>query len=662
MFDKILVANRGEIACRIIETAHRLGMATVAVYSRADRGARHTAMAGEACAIGPPPARDSYLRHDRIIDAARRSGAQAIHPGYGFLAENAAFAAACGRAGLVFVGPSAAAIERMGAKDRAKGLMAEAGVPVVPGYHGRDQRAATLARRAGSLGYPVMIKPAAGGGGKGMRRVDRARDFAAALAAARRESRSAFGSSRVLVEKYIARPRHVEVQVFADSHGGIVHMFERECSMQRRHQKIVEEAPAPGLAPATRRRLAETAVQAARAIGYVNAGTVEFLLDVEDADGAFYFMEMNTRLQVEHPVTEAVTGLDLVEWQLRVAAGERLPRRQGDIRLAGHAIEARLYAEDPARGFLPATGRLLRLELPRREGGLRVDSGVRQGDLVTLHYDPMIAKIVAHAADREDARLTLGEALGRAAVLGVRSNLGFLRRLLRDGEFAAVRLDTGLVERRRARLVAADGKAALRLRAAAFMAAALAAGGRSGRDRHSPWWSAIGWRPGAPLVRTLPVDGVPVTFEAEWLGLAKLGLRVDGAAPVTIAGPALRDGRMSAVIDGQLVAATVAARGAAVELMLDGDRAVIDPAAAAGGAAQEGGAADLVLAPLPGRVAAVATAAGETVEKGAALVVLEAMKMEHALVAPHRGRVARVCCTVGQLVEEGAVLVELADA
>ncbi len=665
MFDKILIANRGEIACRITETARRLGVATVAVYSDADLRARHTIMADEAYPIGPPPPGESYLRSDKIIDAARRSGAQAIHPGYGFLSENATFAAACKKAGLVFIGPPAAAIRKMGSKDVAKALMAKAGVPVVPGYHGRDQRSATLARQAESLGYPVIIKAASGGGGKGMRRVDRPHDFTAALESACRESRSAFGSSKVLVEKYIARPRHVEVQICADSHGGIVHIFERDCSMQRRYQKVVEEAPAPGLSASMRERLGETAVQAARTIGYVNAGTVEFLLDAANLDTAFYFMEMNTRLQVEHPVTEAITGFDLVEWQLRVAAGEALPKRQSEIGITGHAIEARLYAEDPERGFLPSIGRLHRLELPGRESGIRVDSGVREGDRVTIHYDPLIAKIIAHADDRDGARVALRKALSRSTVLGLRSNLGFLHRLLQDGEFVAGRLDSRLIERRGTRLVASDSKAQLRLRVMAFLAVGLAAGAidnQKNPDRHSPWRVPIDWRLGGQTrsVRTLRLDDVRVAFDAKWLAVGRVNLRVDGAEPVTVANPMLRDGKVSAVLDGQPISAQLVARGDKIELAVAGDSVVVSLSEAGSAvAAQESGTADLIVAPLPGRVAAVSVDAGEVVKKGTALVVLEAMKMEHALVAPHHGTIAELCCEVGQLVDEGAILIKI---
>ncbi|HET6519874.1 MAG TPA: biotin carboxylase N-terminal domain-containing protein, partial [Geminicoccaceae bacterium] len=426
MFGRVLIANRGEIACRVIRTCRRLGVATVAVYSEADRGARHVALADEAYLIGAPPARESYLNVDAILEAARRSGAEAIHPGYGFLAENAAFARACAGAGLAFIGPPAEAIEAMGAKDRAKALMAEAGVPLVPGYHGEEQSPETLLAAAEAIGWPVLLKAAAGGGGKAMRAVERRADFAAALEGAMREAAASFGDDRVLLEAYLTRPRHIEAQVFADAHGNVVHLFERDCSLQRRHQKIVEEAPAPGLTPEQRAEVGRLGVRAARAVGYVNAGTIEFLYQ----DGAFFFIEMNTRLQVEHPVTEMITGLDLVEWQLRVAAGEPLPLRQEELRADGHAIEARLYAEDPARGFLPSVGRLAHLRLPAEAQDLRVEAGVRAGDEVSPYYDPMIAKVIARGADRPAALRRLRAALAGCEAVGVTTNLDFLDRAL----------------------------------------------------------------------------------------------------------------------------------------------------------------------------------------------------------------------------------------
>ncbi len=448
MLESVLIANRGEIACRIIRTAKALGMRTIAVYSDADADAMFVGMADEAHRIGPAPARDSYLRIDAIIEAAKKSGAAAIHPGYGFLSERAEFADACAKAGIVFVGPPASAIRAMGLKDAAKTLVQQAGVPVVPGYHGARQDTDFLRQKAYEIGYPVLIKAVAGGGGKGMRRVERVADFDAALESAQREAASAFGDPRVLVEKYILSPRHIEIQVFADAHGHVVHLFERDCSLQRRHQKVIEEAPAPGMTPDMRAAMGKAAVEAARAVGYVGAGTVEFIADGREGLHAdrFFFMEMNTRLQVEHPVTEAITGLDLVELQFRAAAGETLPFAQEDLAIHGHAVEARLYAEDPEREFLPSTGKLWALDFPEREG-IRVDTGVRSGDEVTPYYDPMIAKIVAHGATRDEALTRLSDALGETLVAGPKTNVAFLKKLCDAEGFRAGRFDTGFIDR-----------------------------------------------------------------------------------------------------------------------------------------------------------------------------------------------------------------------
>jgi 3-methylcrotonyl-CoA carboxylase alpha subunit len=453
VFESVLIANRGEIACRIIRTARRLGLRTVVVYSEADAGALFTAMADEAHLIGPPPARDSYLHAERILDVAERVRAASIHPGYGFLAERAEFAEACAARGIVFVGPPPGAMRAMGLKDRAKALVAAAGVPVVPGYHGERQDAAFLREQAAEIGYPVLVKAVAGGGGKGMRRVEAAADFDAALASARREAESAFGDGRVLVEKYIGSPRHIEMQVFADTHGTVLHLFERDCSLQRRHQKVIEEAPAPGMNAAMREAMGRAAVEAARAVGYVGAGTVEFIADAREGlkPDRFYFMEMNTRLQVEHPVTEAVTGLDLVEWQFRVAAGEPMPVRQEDIRLDGHAVEARLYAEDPERGFLPSTGTLHALRLPDGEG-IRIDSGVRAGDAVTPYYDPMIAKVIGWGENRDAAIDRVRAALAETQIEGLVTNRDFLIAVMDDEAFRAGRVWTGFVDERRKHL------------------------------------------------------------------------------------------------------------------------------------------------------------------------------------------------------------------
>jgi len=496
MFSKILIANRGEIACRVMRTAKRLAIRTVAVYSDADEGALHVALADEAYPIGPAAARESYLSIEKILAAARASGAEAIHPGYGFLSENAEFAEACAEAGIVFIGPPAAAIRAMGSKSAAKALMEKAGVPLVPGYHGADQDAALLAKEAKKVGFPVLIKAASGGGGKGMRIVESAADFAAALASAKREAKASFGDDTVLIEKYLTRPRHIEMQIFADRHGNCVHLFERDCSVQRRHQKVVEEAPAPGMDVARRKAMGAAAIAAAKAVAYVGAGTIEFIAEGDD----LFFMEMNTRLQVEHPVTEMITGTDLVEWQLRIAAGEKLPKRQDELQISGHAIEVRLYAEDPTRDFLPATGTLHHLRVPEGDPHIRVDTGVREGDAISIHYDPMIAKLIAWGADRAAALRRLGAALDRYEIVGVTTNRDFLARLATAPDFAAGGVDTGIIARHRDALIPPPAAAPPRIVAAAALsllldqAAASEAAAIASPDPYSPWHSRQGWR------------------------------------------------------------------------------------------------------------------------------------------------------------------------
>ncbi|KPL54593.1 3-methylcrotonyl-CoA carboxylase [Prosthecomicrobium hirschii] len=659
---KLLVANRGEIAVRVMRTARRMGIGTVAVYSDADATAAHVAAADEAIRIGPAPARDSYLRVDAILEAARIAGADAIHPGYGFLSENAAFAEACAAAGIVFVGPPAAAIRAMGSKSAAKQLMERAGVPLVPGYHGDDQDPGLLAEAAAAIGYPVLIKASAGGGGKGMKVVESAAGFAEALASARREAANAFGDDRVLVEKYLTRPRHIEMQVFADSFGQTVHLFERDCSIQRRHQKVIEEAPAPGMTPERRAAMGRAAVEAARAVGYVGAGTVEFIAEGD----AFYFMEMNTRLQVEHPVTEAITGQDLVEWQIRVARGERLPLGQEGLAIAGHAVEVRLYAEDPMKGFLPQTGRLAHLALPEGQPGIRVDAGVRGGDTVSVHYDPMIAKIIATGADRAEALGRLARALDRTEVVGLRTNRTFLAAIARHPAFAAAELDTGFIARHEADLLPAetapDGLT-LALAAAAVLGrrAGAAVAEADPADRWSPWTCTDAFRLNRPRVvdllfevagatQPLRVECVPGGLTCEALALA---YDLDGW---TEAG-----GRILFTADGRRRSAAAAFDGDRVALFLDGAETVlrvVDPRAAAG---DEGGGAGRIAAPMPGTVVAVAVKPGDQVEKGQALIVVEAMKMEHTLRSPRDGKVAKVNAAAGDLVAEGAELVVLEE-
>jgi 3-methylcrotonyl-CoA carboxylase alpha subunit len=654
VFRKILIANRGEIACRVIRTARRMGVATVGVYSDADAHALHITMADEAYRIGPALARESYLNAASILAAARRAGAEALHPGYGFLAENAEFAEACGAAGIVFIGPPPAAIRAMGGKSEAKSLMERAGVPVVPGYHGEAQDEATLAAAAARIGYPVLIKASAGGGGKGMRVVERADDFAAALAGARRETLSSFGDDRVLIERYLVRPRHIEMQIFADTHGNIVHLFERDCSIQRRHQKIIEEAPAPGMTQQRRREMGEAAIAATRAIGYVGAGTVEFIAEGD----AFYFMEMNARLQVEHPVTEMITGEDLVEWQLRVASGEELPLKQDEIPLFGHAFEARIYAEDPERGFIPSVGRLVHLRTPPEDLDTRIDTGVREGDWITPYYDPMIAKLIVHGEDRPVALRRLIAALGQFEVVGVATNLPLLRSVAAHPAFARGDVETGFIPRNQDALFQVPSSPPAHAVAGAALAIieTRAIVARSADDPYSPWSENDSWRLNLESWQSLTLHRDKQTFALraragkdetllEWDGVVRKAGR-DGAAlhlddetrPVSI----VHDGKSSTV----LISGT--------PYVFD----LIDPLSPA--RAETAGAAR-VLAPIPGRVASILTRAGDTVARGQVLVVLEAMKMELSLTAARDGTVQALRCTVGDMVEEGRELIELAE-
>jgi 3-methylcrotonyl-CoA carboxylase alpha subunit len=659
MFSKILIANRGEIACRVIRTARRMGIGTVAVYSEADATALHVALADEARLIGPPPARDSYLNIAAIIDAARQSGAEAVHPGYGFLSENPDFAEACAKAGIAFIGPPAEAIRAMGSKAAAKALMQAHGVPVVPGYHGDAQESASLAAEAERIGYPVLIKASAGGGGRGMRIVTRADEFARALVGAKREAAGAFSDDRVLIERYLERPRHIEVQVFGDTHGAIVHLWERDCSIQRRHQKIVEEAPAPGLDKARRKELGEMAVAAARAVSYVGAGTVEFIAD-RDAKN-FYFMEMNTRLQVEHPVTEAITGLDLVEWQIRVASGEALPLQQSEIALKGHAIEVRLYAENPERGFLPATGTLHGLHFPEPDVA-RVDSGVRQGDAVTPFYDPMIAKIIASGEDRDAARARLQRALADTAVLGVTTNLAFLNRVIGEPDFAAGEVDTGFIERHRDTLLPSSRPVPDTALAAAALWRLTEPRASNGADRFSPWTRPDGWRlngAAAPLSLHFRHGAEQLTVDATAEGRGwrlHIGKRdCEGAAEH------IADDELAVTLDGGRRTARVLEHEDELAVFLDGESwqfTVIDPLAPPAGADIAGGR---LTAPMPGRVIQLLVAAGETVRQGQAMIVIEAMKMEHTIAAPRDGVVEAVHYAAGDPVEEGAELIALAE-
>jgi 3-methylcrotonyl-CoA carboxylase alpha subunit len=664
MFETVLIANRGEIACRVIRTLRRLGIRSVAVHSDADRTARHVVMADAAYRIGPAPAAKSYLRADAILEAAAQSGAEAIHPGYGFLAENASFARACEAAGRVFIGPGPEAIEAMGAKDRAKALMAEAGVPLVPGYQGDDQDGRHLLEAALEVGFPLLIKAAAGGGGKGMRVVRRAEDFAAALEGAKREAGAAFGDERMLLERYLEGGRHVEVQVFGDDHGNVVHLFERDCSLQRRHQKVLEEAPAPGLSAEQREFVGSTAVRAAKAIGYANAGTVEFLMDrARD----FFFLEMNTRLQVEHPVTEMITGQDLVEWQLRVAAGEPLPLGQEAIGLHGHAIEARLYAEDPGRGFLPSTGHLFHLRLPEGEG-LRIETGVAQGDEVSPYYDPMIAKVVAWGESRDAALRRLAAALDASLVVGPQTNVALLLRVLGHEEVRRGRIDTGFLQAHEEALLAPEPppddelilRACLWLLAARRREAADAAAG--GPDPHSPWHRVDGWRlndRGHQTLR-LRVGERALAVDAVATGDG-WRLMLDGRVRHGRAWPDA-SGATRVELDGRAGQLGVVRHGSTLHVFGDGGRArleLVDPLAEAEPAE---GAEGLLSAPMPGKIIRRLVAAGARVGRGQPLLVLEAMKMEHTITAPADGAVRALHYDEGDQVEEGAVLLDFEEA
>ncbi|KAF1043573.1 acetyl/propionyl/methylcrotonyl-CoA carboxylase subunit alpha [Xylophilus sp.] len=701
MFDKILIANRGEIACRVAATARRLAVRTVAVYSEADADAAHVAACDEAVALGGSAPKDSYLQWQRILEAARATGAQAVHPGYGFLSENEDFARACAEAGLVFIGPPPAAIRAMGLKAESKRLMEQAGVPLVPGYHGADQDDALLAREAGRIGYPVLIKASAGGGGKGMRIVEKPEDFAAALASCRREASNSFGNDAVLVEKYVQRPRHIEMQVFGDTQGRVVHLFERDCSVQRRYQKVLEEAPAPGLPDDLRERMGAAAIAAARAVGYVGAGTVEFIVEqpggylLEGADAGFaaeppqgetrpprgagsgtqcatvgarfYFMEMNTRLQVEHPVTEAITGLDLVEWQLRVASGEPLPLAQADLRIDGHAIEARICAENPDNQFLPTTGTLQVYRTPaasafaRSPHGVRIDGGVREGDAVTPFYDPMIAKLIVHGATRAEALARLDAALAATRIAGLATNVAFLRRIVASPSFAPARLDTALIERERAALFGHDA-VGLPLAAAAAVAHRVEAE-RAQQQGAGPFGRRDGWRGLGLATRRFdflwhdqPARAVLTYGRAGALRLA-VG---DGAdEPLQWRSTA---GGLDLHLGPQRVQAEVHALGDALHVFTPAGSARIDlqdRLAHAGDAPAEGGR---LTAPMPGKVVSFAVRAGDTVARGQPLAVMEAMKMEHTIAAPADGVVEELLHAPGDQVAEGAELLRLAAA
>ena len=667
MFQKILIANRGEIACRVAATARRMGIRTVAVYSDADANAKHTQSCDEAVHIGGSSPKDSYLRWERILEAAKATGAQAIHPGYGFLSENEAFAQACAQAGLVFIGPPAAAIQAMGLKAESKQLMEKAGVPLVPGYHGKDQDPALLQREADRIGYPVLIKASAGGGGKGMRIVTQATDFAAALASCQREARNSFGDDAVLVEKYVQRPRHIEIQVFGDTQGDCVYLFERDCSVQRRHQKVLEEAPAPGMTEALRARMGAAAVAAAKAVNYVGAGTVEFIVEQSERGMDFFFMEMNTRLQVEHPVTEAITGLDLVEWQLRVAAGEPLPLKQAQLRIQGHAIEARICAENPDNQFLPATGRLNVYRKPSAAsfttGTVRVDDGVREGDAISPYYDSMVAKLIVHGDTREQALARLDAALAQTHIVGLATNVQFLRHVLRSPSFAQAQLDTALIEREK-EVLFHQQPVRREVAVAAVVAHTLAAEQALAQPDGAGWVDPLaqrdGWQSHGRQRRYWALEEGGEAFAAT------LTYGAGGALSLSMgAGP---DAALQWQPLGDQLQVQWGDQRCVVSVYLQGETAhvftsqgaaritVVDALAHAGEAAHETGR---LTAPMPGKIVSFAVKAGDAVKAGQALAVMEAMKMEHTIQAPTDGKVAELLFAPGDQVTEGAELLRL---
>ena len=670
MFNKILIANRGEIACRVAATARRMGVKTVAVYSDADANAKHVASCDESVHIGGSAPKDSYLRWERIIEAAKATGAQAVHPGYGFLSENEEFAQACANAGLVFIGPPPSAIQAMGLKAESKQLMEKAGVPLVPGYHGADQDPALLQREADRIGYPVLIKASAGGGGKGMRAVDSAAGFADALASCKREAINSFGDDAVLIEKYVQRPRHIEIQVFGDTHGNCVYLFERDCSVQRRHQKVLEEAPAPGMTEAMRKQMGDAAVAAARAVNYVGAGTVEFIVEQrEGGEMNFFFMEMNTRLQVEHPVTEAITGEDLVEWQLRVASGEKLPKQQSELRIIGHAIEARICAENPDNNFLPATGSLNVYRKPHcvsfERGDVRIDDGVREGDAISPFYDSMIAKLIVHGDNREQALARLDAALAQTHIVGLNTNVQFLRLVARSNSFANANLDTALIPREEAVLFKQE-TVGIPLAVAAVVSNVLL--NETSAQTADPFSYRDGWRSLGVLQRPFDFDyaGRPVTASLSYLAAGQYVLNVQDGDQQLATAPLRFERRADGVLNLQL-----GEKRARSRVYMQGDTAhvftpagatridVVDPLAHAGDAHSEGGR---LTAPMPGKVVSFAVKAGDKVSKGQALAVMEAMKMEHTIAAPADGVVAELLYTPGDQVTEGAELLKLTAA
>jgi 3-methylcrotonyl-CoA carboxylase alpha subunit len=660
MFDKILIANRGEIACRVIKTAQKMGIKTVAVYSDADKNARHTQMADEAWHIGAAPAKDSYLKGDKILEVAKRSGAKAIHPGYGFLSENTGFATACEKNNIVFIGPPASAIDAMGSKSAAKDIMQKANVPLVPGYHGNNQEPEFLKSQADDMGYPVLIKATAGGGGKGMRIVEASNDFIESLTSCKREAISSFGDDEVLVEKYLTKPRHVEIQVFADSHGNAVHLFERDCSVQRRHQKVIEEAPAPGMTESLRDQMGTVAINAAKAIGYEGAGTVEFLLD---EDGSFYFMEMNTRLQVEHPVTEKITGQDLVEWQLRVAHGEELPLQQEQLTIHGHAFEARVYAEDPDQDFLPSTGTLSHLQTPKTNTHVRIDTGIRQGDEVSVHYDPMIAKLVVWDKDRASALARLRGALSDYQIVGLKTNLDFMSQLASHDGFNQADLDTNFINRYQDELFTAKPAISDDVLCVAALYVMLKQKDYGERhiaddsDPFSPWDNVDGWRLNEDNFHKLTLidtdsqleNSVTVHFRNDsfLVELANSEHFISGQLDNTSMQVNLEGIQFKVTLVDNNNSITLFMRGAEYQLELKQE----------GLATSDADANANLTAPMPGTIISVLVEAGEKVEAGQPILVMEAMKMEHTIKAPTDGVITELLYQTGDLVEDGAELI-----
>ncbi|MDY3331740.1 MAG: acetyl/propionyl/methylcrotonyl-CoA carboxylase subunit alpha [Pelistega sp.] len=671
MFNKILIANRGEIACRVAATARKMGIRTVAVYSDADANAAHVAACDESVYIGGSEPRQSYLRADVILEAAKKTGAQAVHPGYGFLSENEAFAQACTDNGIAFIGPPASSIAAMGSKSAAKALMEKAGVPLVPGYHGDNQDPDFLQQEANRIGYPVLIKASAGGGGKGMRIVQSEAEFKDALSSCKREAISSFGDDRVLVERYLSKPRHIEIQVFADSLGNTVYLFERDCSVQRRHQKVIEEAPAPGMTAERRQQMGEAAVAAAKAVGYVGAGTVEF---IAEPDGRFYFMEMNTRLQVEHPVTEMITGYDLVEWQLRVAAGEPLPAAQADLRIKGHAIESRIYAENPENGFLPSIGQLHYFRLPEHakfeiNTGTRVDGGVRQGDTISPFYDPMIAKLIVWGEDREQAIARMKQALAETQVVGVSTNIAFLGRLFSNEAFTSADLDTGLIEKNATQLLPA-AQLASTTTVAHLVAALLANRGQLAPNTHcqqtaaDPWDLNDTWRVASVFNETIYLrdNETDRTVQLSRQGNAWT-LSLDGQAHTFAWNVITEQGRLlsKVTLDGVNSSMAVVINGEDAYLFDQGKVTHLQLPNDFHHSADEQGHGSGLVAPMPGKIISLAVNAGDSVKAGQALLVMEAMKMEHTITAPADGKVEEIFYAVGDQVTEGAELIKLAE-